>query len=255
MKIISWNVNGLRAVLKRGFLDWLKNSKAGIVCLQEIKLQEKTLPPELTNPAGYFSFFNFAQKLGYSGVAVFSKQKPLTIEKKLGFGRFDEEGRILKLKYPDFTLIILYLPHGGRQKENLNYKLEVYRHLLDYLKKIKNQKVFLIGDFNIAHAELDLARPRENKNNIMFTLEERRQIDKIINLGFCDTFRKFHRDGGHYTWWPYFASARQRNLGWRIDYAFASRKLTPRLKDAFILPGVLGSDHCPVGIEMSKGLS
>ncbi|MGB2762694.1 MAG: exodeoxyribonuclease III [Minisyncoccales bacterium] len=252
MKIISWNVNGIRAVFKRNFLKWLRESEADIVCLQETKAWPEQLEPELVNPKGYFSFFNSAQKKGYAGLAVYAKRKPLKIETKAGIKRFDEEGRILKIQYPDFLLINLYLPHGGRQKENMGYKLKSYDYLLKYLKKIKNEKVILIGDFNVAHQEIDLARPKDNKNNTMFTLEERKRIDKIIEFGFSDTFRKFHKEPGNYTWWPYYRNARQRNLGWRIDYIFTSKALTPKVKKAFILKNVKGSDHCPIGIEIKK---
>jgi len=250
MKIISWNVNGIRAVYKRNFLGWLQKTNADIVCLQETKAQPEQLTHDLIKPKNYYSYFNSAVKKGYAGVAVYTKKEPLKVENKIGMKRFDIEGRMLKLEYPGFVLINLYLPHGGREKENLGYKLEVYVHLLDYLEKIKN-KIILIGDFNIAHEKIDLARPEQNKNNIMFTPEERKQIDKIIELGFTDTFRKFHKQGGHYTWWPYYANARQRNLGWRIDYVFTSKTLTPKLKKAFILSKVIGSDHCPLGIEIN----
>lgn len=249
MKIISWNVNGLRAVYKRNFLDWFKSVDADIVCLQEIKLQKDNLPIDLINPENYYSYFNFAEKKGYSGVAVYSKQKPLKEEYKLGIKRFDSEGRMIKLEFLRFILINIYIPHGGRQKEKLDYKLEVYKYFFNYLKKIKNKKIILVGDFNIAHREIDLARPKQNQNNIMFTLEERKQIDKMIDFGFIDSFRKFNKEGGYYTWWPYFANARERNLGWRIDYAFVSKRLKLKLEDAFILEKVKGSDHCPVGIE------
>ena len=251
MKIISWNVNGLRAVYKRNFLNWMRESGADIICLQETKAQPNQLSSDLIKLDNFYSYFNSADKKGYSGVAVYTKQKPIFAQSVLGVKRFDNEGRILKLKYKNFVLIDLYLPHGGRQKENLNYKLKVYEYFLDYLKKLNNEKVILIGDFNIAHQEIDLARPKQNKNNIMFTPEERKQIDRIIKLGFIDTFRQFHKEGGYYTWWPYFAKARERNLGWRIDYAFTSAKITPKLKDAFILKDVKGSDHCPIGINLN----
>ena len=252
MRIISWNVNGLRTVYKKGFAEWLNSANADIICLQEIKIQEEQLPSDLPQSKNYCSYFNFAAKKGYSGVSVFAKAKPLKVVKKLGLERFDSEGRFLRLEYPGFILINLYMPHGGRQKENLSYKLEVYEHLLRHLEKIYDKKVILVGDFNVAHKEIDLARPKQNQNNVMFTAEERKQIDKIIKLDFADTFREFHQQGGFYTWWPYFANARKRNLGWRIDYVFTSKKITPKLKNAFILNAVKGSDHCPVGVEVQK---
>jgi len=252
MKIISWNINGIRSIYKKNFLHWLLTHKADIVCLQEIKAQREQIPSDLLQLKDYYFYFNQAVKKGYAGVAVYTKQKPLKIKDKLGLDRFDEEGRILQLEYPGFVLINLYMPHGGRQKENLGYKLEVYSCLLKFLRNLKkrSKNIILIGDFNIAHQEIDLARPKQNQNNIMFTLEERKQIDKIIGLGFIDAFRKFHKEGAYYTWWPYMANARQRNLGWRIDYSFVAKELTPRLKDAFIFSEMRGSDHCPIGIEI-----
>lgn len=250
MKILSWNVNGLRALHKKGFLDWLKKSRAEIICLQEIKAQEEQLPFDLTHPKNYYSYFNSATKKGYSGVAVYSKEKPRKIEFNLGFKRFDQEGRFLKLEFPDFTLINLYLPQGGRKKENYSYKLKVYERLIKYLRKVKNKKIILIGDFNVAHQEIDLARPKDNQKNTMFTPRERKQITRIIKLGFTDSFRKFNQGKGHYTWWAYIRNCRKRNIGWRIDYAFTSKSLTPKLKKSFILPETKGSDHCPIGIEI-----
>jgi len=250
MKIVSWNVNGIRAVYKKNFLDWFITTNADIVCLQEIKAQKEQIPSDLVELKDYYFYFNQAIKKGYAGVAVYSKQKPLKVEYKLGLNRFDQEGRILQLEYPSFTLINLYLPHGGRQKENLSYKLKVYDYLLRYLQNNRSKNIILIGDFNVAHRDIDLARPKQNQNNVMFTPEERQQIDKIINLGFIDTFREFHKEGDHYTWWPYMANARQRNLGWRIDYIFISKELTKKLKDAFILSEIMGSDHCPIEIEI-----
>lgn len=250
MKIISWNVNGLRAIYKKNFLQWFRNINADIVCLQEIKAQKQQLPVDLVKPEGYHVYFNTASKLGYSGVLVYAKKKPRTIEYKLGIKRFDQEGRILNLQYPGFNLVNLYIPHGGRKKENLIYKLNVYNRLLGYLKKQKAKNFILVGDFNIAHKEIDLARPKQNQNNIMFTPEERKEIDNIIKLGYIDTFRAFHKKAGNYTWWPYFANARARNLGWRLDYIFTSKNLNPKLKNAFILSKTMGSDHCPIGIEI-----
>ena len=184
-------------------------------------------------------------------MVIYTKQKLKKAEYRLGLKRFDEEGRIIVLTHMDFSLISVYLPHGGRSKENLGYKLEVYKFLVNYLKKLKDKKVIIIGDFNVAHQEIDLTRPKQNKDNIMFTPEERAQLDKIVNLGFADTFRMFHQEGEYYTWWPYFANARARNLGWRIDYCFTSKSLAPKVKKAFILPDVFGSDHCPIGLEIT----
>lgn len=250
MKILSWNVNGLRSVYKKGFIQWLEDSKADVVCLQEIKAQESQLTSELLQPIGYHSYFNTSNKKGYSGVAIYSKEKPLEIEKTIGLTRFDQEGRMLRLDFPTFFLFNVYLPHGGRQKENLDYKLQVYSTLFNYLDKVRDERTILIGDFNIAHKEIDLARPNQNKKNIMFTQEERRQIDMLIELGFVDTFRQFNQESGNYTWLSYFPQARERGLGWRIDYAFISQKMKPKLINASIFSEVRGSDHCPIGIEV-----
>lgn len=255
MKVISWNVNGIRSVFKKDFLKWQTETDADFVCLQEIKAQNQEISsiyPQ-TNLFGlpkYRLYSNAALKRGYSGVAVFAKQEPLMVRNKLGLDRFDQEGRILELAYPDFTLVNLYLPHGGRQKDKMGYKLEVYDYLLGYLQSLKNKNVILVGDFNVAHEEIDLARPKENQNNTMFTPEERRRLDKIVELDFVDSFRQFHSGGASYSWWPYAVEARNRNLGWRIDYIFVSKNLAPKLKDAFILSEVSGSDHCPVGIDI-----
>ena len=183
-------------------------------------------------------------------MAVYSKIKPLKIELNLGLKRFDEEGRIIRLDFENFILINIYLPHGGRNKENLGYKLKCYECLIHYLRKIKDKKVILIGDFNIAHTELDLARPKNNQNNIMFTPQERRQLDRLVNLGFIDTFRKFNQENGHYTWWSYAFNARARNLGWRLDYAFISERFIKNLKSSRILKDISGSGHCPIKLDI-----
>ena len=251
MKTISWNVNGLRAVYKKGFLSWFEKENPAILCLQEIKVQTEDLPKELKNPKDYFVFFDVAAKKGYSGVAVYSKTKPQKIALNIGLKRFDDEGRFLQLDFSDFILINIYLPYGGRGKENLEYKLKCYEALFKHLKQLKNKKIILVGDFNIAHTELDLAQPKQNKNNIMFTKEEREKIDELLKIGFVDSFRQFHKEGGHYSWWLNYYNARERNLGWRIDYCFVSKSLVPKLKSTFILKDVMGSDHAPVGIEIT----
>ncbi|HBI25355.1 MAG: Exodeoxyribonuclease III Xth [Candidatus Wolfebacteria bacterium GW2011_GWC2_39_22] len=252
MKIYSWNVNGLRSVYKKGFLEWFKQEKADIVCLQEIKLQEEQIPEELRVIKGYTAYYNTGTRKGYAGVAVYTKQIPRKVSTTLGMERFDCEGRFLRLDYDDFIVIALYIPQGARDKRNLTYKLEVYDTLLVYLKKLKGKNVIVIGDLNIAHTELDLARPKQNTKNIMFTPEEREKLDALEKLGFVDTFRTENKEGGNYSWWPYFANARERNLGWRIDYVFVSKMFATRVKKAFILPSVRGSDHCPVGIMVKK---
>jgi len=250
MKIISWNVNGIRAAFRKDFFKWFKKTKADIYCLQELKAQEAQIPEQMLGLKNYHYCFNIAEKKGYSGVAVFSKQKPIKIEKKLGIKRFDKEGRILRLDFKDFILINFYIPHGGREKENLDYKLQVYKKIFLSLKKLKEKNIILVGDFNIAHKEIDLTRSKGNKNNIMFTEEERGQIDKLLDAGFIDTFRELNGDKIQYTWWSHFANARARNLGWRIDYVFCSKNFISKIKTAFILDKVHGSDHCPVGIDI-----
>lgn len=248
MKIISWNVNGLKSIFEKGFFDFLERERPEILCLQEIKFQAFS---EM-KIKDYFAYFNCGKKKGFWGTAVFTKKKPLRIERNLGFKRFDGEGRFLRLDFNDFLLINVYLPHGGREKENMGYKLRAFRELRKYLRKIANQKIILAGDFNIAHKEIDLARPKENRENTMFTLAERKQIDKILKLGFYDSFRQFNKEGGNFTWWPYSFNARKRNLGWRIDYIFVSKLFLPRLKNSFILKEIKGSDHCPIGIKITN---
>jgi exodeoxyribonuclease-3 len=249
MRIISWNVNGIRSVYRKGFLDSLQKISADILCLQEIRAGAEDIPPEI---AGYFSYWNPSKRKGHSGVAVLSKQKPLKVSHSLGIKEFEGEGRILALDFPKFTLFNLYFPHGRRDKEKLPFKLEAYDSFLEHLKRI-DKDVVLCGDFNIAHTESDLARPQGNKNNTMFTPEERERINRILSEGFVDTFRHLNPKSRKYTWWPYYRDARSRDIGWRIDYVFVSKNLIKNVKDAFILSDVQGSDHCPTGIELSDG--
>lgn len=251
MRILSWNVNGLRSVQRRSFDDWLERENPDVLCLQEIKAQEHEVSRDLFAPRTHELYLNSGLRKGHSGVAVFTRHTPIRIRTILGVERFDGEGRMLQLELRNLIVLCLYLPHGGRSQVNLPYKLDVYTYLLDYLKEIRHENVVLAGDFNIAHLDIDLARPRQNRTNVMFTKDERGQIDSIIALGFQDSFREFHKDGQQYTWWPYMAEARSRNVGWRIDYLFTSGPLRPRLTGAFILNDVLGSDHCPIGIELS----
>jgi exodeoxyribonuclease-3 len=251
MKVISWNVNGIRSVCRKGFTNWLKERDADIVCLQEIKAGKEDLEKVFESDelySRYTAYYSCAEKKGYSGVLVLTKKAPASAEYTLGLSRFDSEGRVVRLEYPEFTLFALYMPHGGRKKENLPYKLEAYEYLFGELSAAK-KPVILAGDFNIAHKEDDLARPKDNAKNIMFTPEERERLDKMVSFGFIDSFRKFNSGNGNYTWWPYRNDLRERNVGWRIDYIFASESIGPNLKEAFILNGDRGSDHCPIGVE------
>lgn len=252
MKVISWNVNGLRSVCRNGFLDWLKEEGADIVCLQEIKVQEDQIPEDMRVIKGYAAYYNTGSRKGYAGVAVYTKQIPRNVISTLGMERFDREGRFLRLDYDDCILIALYIPQGARDKRDMAYKLEVYDLLVKYLAKLRNKNVIVIGDLNIAHTELDLARPKQNMKNTMFTPEERLQLDRLKQLGFVDTFRMRNKEGGNYSWWPYFANARERNLGWRIDYVLVSRAFAKNIKEAFIMSNVKGSDHCPVGVKIKN---
>lgn len=250
MKIISCNVNGVRAAYKKGLLDFIIKENPDILCLQEIKANKEDFMRDILGFNGYNLFLNSAEKKGYSGVAVFTKEKPISVKKNLGFKRFDKEGRLLELSFPKFTLLNLYFPHGGRGKENLDYKLEAYQKVFRRIKKLEHKNIILIGDFNIAHAEIDLARPKENKHNIMFTSEEREQIGKLLDLGFVDSFRQLNHKPRNYTWWPYAFCAKERNLGWRIDYAFVSNKFSRKIKKVTIYSKASFSDHCPIGLEL-----
>ena len=250
MQIYSWNVNGIRACYKHGFNNWFKKTKPDILCLQETKAREEQFPPELLKPTGYNSYFNTATKKGYSSQVIYSKQKPISVNNKLGFKQFDSEARFLELKFKNFTVINLYMPHGQRDKGKLPYKLKCYDYVLKYLGKNKNRNIIAVGDFNIAREEIDLNNPKGNQNGIMFSPKERETINKIIELNYIDSFRQLHPNSREYTWWPYFYNARERNLGWRIDYCFTSKSLNSKIKKAFILNKVKGSDHCPIGIEI-----
>jgi len=251
MKILSWNVNGIRSVYRKNFSSWLKKNQADFYCLQEIKAQKQDIPEELKKIKSYYTYFSFAQKKGYSGLAIITKHKPISVVDKLGYQKFDKEGRFLRLDFKKFTLINIYMPQGDRTQKNIPYKIQAYKKLFTYLKKIESKPIILVGDFNIAHTELDLARPKHNQKNTMFTPAERKQIDQLINLNFTDTFRYFNQEANNYTWWPYYYKARQRNLGWRIDYCFVNKKILTRLKNASILKNIKGSDHCPIGIEVN----
>ncbi len=252
LKLISWNVNGVRAAERKGFLDWLQKSNADIVCLQETKAQKDQLSDKLLIPEGYHSFWSSAEKKGYSGVAVYTKLKPKKISNGFGVDEFDSEGRTLIVEYDSFYLINNYFPNGSKNKERLDYKLRFYDCYLKYVKKLmkKTKAVITCGDVNTAHKEIDLARPKENEKVSGFLSIERAWLDKFIDAGLIDTFREFHKEPDKYSWWDYKTRARERNVGWRIDYFYIDSSSKDILKDAFILDDVPGSDHCPVGIAI-----
>lgn len=253
IKILSWNVNGVRAVFKKGFLEWLKKESPDILCLQETKASEGQLPPELRYPPGYEVSWNAATRPGYSGVATFSKKKPLSVKRGFGIAQFDEEGRVLETDHGDFILFNIYFPNGKMNDERLKYKMDFYEEALKYFTKLvkKGKKLVICGDYNTAHHPIDLAHPKQNEDVSGFLPVERAWMDKLVKNGFIDTFRVFNKEPNQYSWWDVRTGARARNIGWRIDYHFVSDNLKTRLKNAFILPEVMGSDHCPVGVELN----
>ncbi len=249
VKLISWNVNGFRSVLRKNFLEYLKTEKPDVICLQETKCQSVDVEPVW--PKGYSAHWNSAKKKGYSGTVILTKQKPLRVAPNIGVSQHDQEGRVLTAEYADFFLVNVYVPNSKRDLSRLPYRQEWDRDFLRYLKRLQKEKpVIFCGDFNVAHTELDLMHPKANQHNHGFTKEERTGFDAFVKAGFLDSFREFEKAGGHYTWWSVISDARDRNVGWRIDYFLVSAALRPRLKKAFIRSEVLGSDHCPVGIEL-----
>lgn len=251
MKFISWNVNGLRAVEKKGFLAWFNSVSPDILALQETKAAPEQLSEALRAPAGYHAYFSTAQKKGYSGVAVYTKIEPKSVSESIGEKEMDGEGRTLVLEFDKFYFLNIYFPNGGQGEHRIDYKLKFYAAFLKLTKKLSAKKTVIIcGDVNTAHTELDLARPKENASNTGFLPKERAWLDKFFSEGLSDAYRLFHKDGGHYTWWDYKTKARERNVGWRIDYFFIDTASQTKVKDAFILKDVPGSDHCPIGIEI-----
>ncbi len=247
IKIVSWNVNGIRSALRQGFLDFVKKEKPDILCLQETKTPDGGIPNPL---AGYHDFWSHAKKAGYAGTAIFSKTKPLSVSEGIGIAKHDNEGRVLTAEYKNFYLVDVYVPNSKRDLSRLPYRAKEWdTDFLKYLKKLEKKKpVIFCGDLNVAHREIDLTYPKANVKNHGFTPEERAGFDAMMKAGFIDTFRELTAEGGHYTWWSRFADCRKRNIGWRIDYFCISKSLKPKLKKAWILKDVQGSDHCPVGV-------
>jgi exodeoxyribonuclease-3 len=252
MKILSWNVNGIRAADRKGLFDWLKKESPDILCLQEIKALPEQLPPHLRNAPGYHIYWNSAERKGYSGVATFTKERPLEIKKEFGIEKFDKEGRILITEYPSFVLFNIYFPNGKKNDERLDYKLNFYDTFLGYADNLKTEgkNIVVCGDFNTAHKEIDLTHPKANENRSGFLPIERAWMDTFVDHGYIDTFRHFNKEPNQYSWWDLKTRSRERNVGWRIDYFFVNKKFLPHLKKAFIMQDVIGSDHCPVGIEI-----
>ncbi|PCI36349.1 MAG: exodeoxyribonuclease III [Elusimicrobia bacterium] len=252
-RVLSWNVNGIRAVAKKGFLEWLPSSKGDIVCLQETKALPEQLTDEIKNIKKYRSSFHSAERKGYSGVAIYSKPEVRTIEGSLGEPEFDREGRVLVHHYPEFTIFNVYFPNGKSRQDRLDYKMRFYAWFLNLMKRYRRKGIknlVVCGDVNTAHKEIDLSRPKENSKTSGFLPEERAWIDKFLEAGFIDTFREFDTGGENYTWWDMITRARDRNVGWRIDYFFISESLRKNLKSARILPDIMGSDHCPIEIQL-----
>ena len=249
MKFISWNVNGLRACIKKGFLDYFNEINADFFCLQEIKMSEGQLDLELE---GYETFYNYAQRKGYSGTAIFTKFKPLSVKYGMGMEEHDNEGRLITLEYDDFFLVTCYTPNSKQELLRLDYRMvweDAFRNYLLDLNKTKS--VIVCGDLNVAHKEIDLKNPKTNRKNAGFTDEEREKMSILLDSGFTDTFRYFYPGKeNEYSWWSYFGKSRERNAGWRIDYFLTSKDMDDRLVDAQIHQSILGSDHCPVYLEI-----
>jgi len=253
MKLISWNVNGVRAIEKKGFLDWLSDEDPDILCIQETKAKIDQLGTSLTEDHGYHTYWHSAERPGYSGVATFCKNEPYDVQMGLGVEKFDKEGRVLITEHENFLLYNIYFPNGQKDDIRLNYKLEFYDTLLPIIDDhVSNgQNVIVTGDWNTAHHPIDLARPKENINTSGFMPIEREKLDQYVSRGWVDTFRLFHSEPDRYSWWTYRFGARQRNVGWRIDYFFANQEFVDQIEDADIYDKIMGSDHCPVSLLVS----
>ena len=250
MKLVSWNVNGIRACVGKGFLEYFKEVDADIFCIQESKLQEGQIDLDLD---GYHQYWNYAVKKGYSGTAVFTRKEPLSVQYGIGIEEHDQEGRVITLEFEEFYLITVYTPNSKRELERLDYRMVWEEAFKNHLKKLDaNKPLIICGDLNVAHKEIDLKNPSTNRRNAGFTDEERDKMTKLLDAGFIDTYRYLYPDEvDAYTWWSYMGRARERNTGWRIDYFVVSERLKDKLEDAQIHPNIMGSDHCPVVLEIN----
>jgi len=252
LKITTWNVNGFRAVKRKDAFSWLDEERPDVLCLQEIKVKPEQITEEERAIGGYSAIWNPAERPGYSGTAIFHKIAPQEINLDLGIDEFDQEGRVIRLRYPDFLLYNIYFPNGGQENQRVPYKLAFYEALLKICDDLhnRNEKIIITGDFNTAHKEMDLANPKANEKNTGFLPEERVWIDKYLDSGFVDIFRNLYPERISYTWWTYRMNARARNIGWRLDYCLVSEALVPSVKDVIIHDEIMGSDHCPVSLIM-----
>jgi exodeoxyribonuclease-3 len=252
IQIICWNVNGIRAVYRKGFHEWFLETKPDILCIQETKATPKQFPNTIRRVDEYHTYFNSAERKGYSGVAMYTKIKPDKVENGFGIEEFDREGRTLIADYGDFVLFNIYFPNGKMSPERLQYKMDFYDAFLEYADELKEQgkNIIVCGDINTAHKEIDLARPKQNEKISGFLPEERAWIDKFLSQGYVDTFREFNKKPEQYSWWSYRTKARERNVGWRLDYFFVNKEFMSKVESSYILSDVMGSDHAPVGLDL-----
>ena len=255
IRIVSWNVNGIRAAHRKGFLDWFEEDRPDILCVQETKANEDQLPADLRGIEGYHKFYSSAEKKGYSGVALYTTTEPVSVEPGFGIERFDSEGRTLQVDMGDFVLFNVYFPNGKSSDERLAYKMDFYEAFLDHIESLRSQgrNIIVCGDVNTAHKPIDLARPKENAKISGFLPIEREWIDKLVECGYVDTFRMFNEEPDQYSWWNQRANSRARNVGWRIDYFFVNEEFRESVKSAGIHQEVMGSDHCPISLEVEIG--
>lgn len=253
MRIITWNVNGFRAIEKKGFGEWMAKVSPDVLCLQETKIPKDQITEKMRNPAGYHATWNSATRRGYSGVCTWSKKDPRNVFLGMGIDRFDGEGRILRHEFAGFDLLNVYFPNGTSGDERLQFKLDFYDAFLEHCEGLRKQgkKLVVCGDVNTAHNPIDLENPKANEKNSGFLPVERAWLDKFIAHGYVDIFRKLHPEPRQYTWWTYRTNARERNIGWRLDYFFVTKDLAAKVKDSFIMSEVMGSDHCPVCLDIS----
>ncbi len=253
MKLVSWNVAGFRACLKKGFRDFFEDVDADIICLQEVKATREQYD---FHPEGYYEYLNVAERKGYSGVLIYTRRKPLSVTYGMKNELFDAEGRMITLEYQEFYLVNVYVPNVQRTLARMDFRMEWEREIRKYLKSLDLKKpVVICGDFNVAHTELDIKNAKQNRGNAGFTDEEREEFSKLLGIGLVDTYRHFYPDDkDHYTWWSYMRGVREKNIGWRIDYFLASKRWTNQVEDAMIYSSVYGSDHCPIGIQIRENV-